>query len=326
MTYTVLVTVPELATQGHQRLIEAGANVLCVGTQSPRDDLARLLRSHPVDGIIARTHPLTAKMIDSCPTLRAISRHGVGHDAVDIEAAAARGIPVSIAAGANAQSVAELTIGLMLAAARMIPAQNEAIRGGGWPKAKSGIQLGGRRLGVVGYGRIAQRVADMARAIGMEIAVFDPALGSAPVGVSVTPDLAGLLSVSDVLSLHCPLTPATRNMIGARELEQLPPGAIIVNTARGGLIDETALAAALRAGHVAGAGLDTLAQEPPEPDNPLLSVPQVVLTPHVAGSTDRSLAQTAVMAVENLLAMLEGRPLDPQLIVNRHLLKNQQSA
>lgn len=324
--HTILVTTPKLAPEGHALLIGAGARVLYVGAQDPAGDLRRMLATEAVDGVISRTLPLPADLIALAPQLKAISRHGVGFDNVDIQAAADRGIPVSIAAGTNAQSVAELAIALMFSVARNVGPLDQAIRQGGWPRAGAGLQLCGRRLGLVGYGRIARLVAGMARMIGMEIRTFDPALPTDPVDAIRVTSLAELLRESDVVSLHCPLIPATRNLIDATALALLPKGAIVINTARGGLIDETALAVALAEGRLAGAGLDTLAQEPPAADNPLLSRPEVVLTPHIGGGTDAALAGTAVSAAENLLAMLDGRPVDPALIVNSHLMTRKETA
>lgn len=323
--HTILVTTPKLAPEGHARLIASGARVLYVGAADPAGDLRRLLGSEPIDGIISRTLPLSAELIALCPGLKAISRHGVGYDSVDIEAAAARGIPVSIAAGTNAQSVAELAIALMFAVARSVGPLDQAIRAGGWPRAGAGLQLSGKRLGLVGYGRIARMVGTMARAIGMEIRTFDPALSEEPGDAIRVTSLAALLAQSDVISLHCPLTEATRNLLDTAALAALPRGAIVINTARGGLIDEAALALALAEGRLAGAGLDTLAQEPPAADNPLLVRPEVLLTPHVGGSTDAALAGTAISAADNLLAMLDGRPVDPALIVNRHLMTRKET-
>lgn len=319
----VLVTVPSLATSGMNRLSDAGAEVLFVGTDNPEADLRRIIQTHPIEGIISRTLPLDGQAIRACPTLRAISRHGVGYDSVDILAASECGIPVAVADGTNAQSVAELAIGLMFSVARKIPWGDAAIRKGDWPRSSEGLQLAGKVLGLVGYGRIAQLTENIARAVGMHVQVFDP-FSKIPAGVE-TESLEELLRTSDVVSLHCPLTPETTNMIGAKQLAAMGPQSIIINTARGGLIDEFALATAIKEGRIGGAGLDTLSQEPPTAENPLLSIPQVVLCPHVGGTTDAALSATAWQAADNLLSMLAGSELGRGAVINRSLLKERQA-
>lgn len=317
MSHTILVTTPKLAKGGVDVLAAAGCRVLYVGQDQPAADLKRLLAEEPVDGIISRTLPLGAELIASAPSLKAISRHGIGYDNVDIDAAARRAIPVSIAAGSNAQSVAELALGLMLALARRVTSADAAIRAGAWPRSGAGMQLAGKTLGLVGYGCIARLLEGMAESIGMTVLAYDPKaqIDDAKKAQSIET----LLASADVISLHCPLADATRNLIDAGAIARMRPSAILINTARGGLIDEAALAAALEAGQLAGAGLDTLAEEPPARSNPLLARSDVLLTPHIGGNTDAALDATARSAAENLLALLDGSPIDPALVVNKHL-------
>ena len=250
MSFTILVTAPKLAAAGVDRLAAAGCRTLYVSKQGGEAELARLLRDEPVDGVISRTLPLSKAAIESCGTLRVISRHGVGYNNVDVAAATARGIPVLIAPATNGQSVAELTIGLLLAVARAIPAHDAAIRQGNWDRSGSGLQLAGRTLGLVGFGGIGRAVARAALGLGMRVVAFDEYLrsGSGVPEVEMAASLDELLGRVDVLSLHCPLTPETRGMIGRSQLARLRQGAIVVNTARGELIDEAALAEALRDG------------------------------------------------------------------------------
>lgn len=321
MSPTILVTAPRLADEGRRVLEDAGCQVLFV-PKGEEDRLRQVLASRPIDAIIARTLKLDRDAIAACPGLRAISRHGVGHDAVDLDAAAERGIPVSVVGETNAQSVAELAIGLMIASARRLPEANERIRLGEWPRQTPGIQLAGRTLGLVGCGTIATHVARIATALGMRVVGYDPGRSALPVPVEKISSLDTLLGMSDVLSLHCPLLPATRHVIDATALATLPAGAFVINTARGGLIDEQALAQAITSGHIAGAGLDTLEMEPPRFDHPLLNLPGVVLTPHVGGNSDAALAATAQAAAENALAMLAGKPPTHGRIVNAHLLES----
>lgn len=316
----VLMTASSLAAPGARLLTEAGHQLRLLTSAAPAAEMARVLACEPVAAIISRTLPVTAAHIASCPTLRIISRHGVGFDNVDLAAATAAGIPVTVADAGNAQSVAELTIGLMLAAARGIPTLDQQIRAGRWDRSGAGLQLAGRRLGLVAYGSIGRAVARIARGIGMTIAVFDPHAVRDDSAVWAD-DLQALLRISDVLSLHVPLTGATRGMIGAHELALLPKGALVVNTARGGLIDEQALAASIRAGHVAAAGIDTFAEEPLPPGHPFLSEARVVMTPHMGGSTDAALAGVALSAARNVVEVLAGRQPDPRLLVNGTVLQ-----
>jgi D-3-phosphoglycerate dehydrogenase len=322
MSYTIFVTAPALAAPGVERLEAAGGRILYLGGSRDAAEVERVLASAAVDAVISRTVDLTARAIDACPTLRVVSKHGVGVSNIDVAACTRRGIPVYVTPGANAQSVAELTIGLMIAAARRIAWMDREIREGRSPRVQDGIELRGRTLGLVGFGQIGQRVARIARALGMRVRAFDPFMrGSSPVeAVEICVSLDDLLAASDVLSLHVPLNRETRSLIGAAELAGLPEGAILVNTARGEIVDETALVDALRSGRLFAAGLDTTVEEPIGPENPLVSLPNVVLTPHVGGSTPAALAAMASAAAENVVNALEGRPVDPASCVNPEVL------
>ena len=315
----ILMTADRLAPKAVQAITKAGPELLLLRSDDPAREMTAILASRPVDALISRTLPVTAAHIASCPSLRIISRHGVGFDIVDLDAATKAGLPVTIADAGNAQSVAELAIGLLFAAARKIPVMDASIRAGEWNRSGAGLQLARRRLGLVAYGAIGQGVARIARAIGMEIHAFDP---HAPRGEGVIwhDDLPSLLRQSDVLSLHVPLLAQTRGMIGASELAVMPQGAIVINTARGGLIDEPALSAAIASGHIAAAGIDTFAQEPLPADHPFRQQPRIVMTPHLGGSTDIGLDNVALSAVQNILDTLEGDGPDPRLVVNPEVL------
>lgn len=311
---TVLVTWDHLAEPGPRILRDAGCEVLYL----TGSDVADVLGSRPVDAVISRTVPLDAGALRSCPTLKVISKHGTGVNNIDVAAATALGIPVTSTPGANAQAVAELTVGLMIAAARRIAWLDGQARQGVWARVQDGCQLAGRTLGLVGFGQVGRRVAAVALALGMDVVTFDPAIGDQgpPAGVGVRAGLGEVLAVADVLSLHVPLTEQTRGLLGRDELAQLPEGAILVNTARGPVVDEPALVGALRSGRLRAAGLDTLAVEPPEPGNPLLELPNVVLTPHVGGSTTASASAVAAEAAANAVAVLRGEPVARHKQVN----------
>jgi D-3-phosphoglycerate dehydrogenase len=316
------MTAKTLAEPGVVLLEQAGCSVsyLKTGTDA---ELAETLRTIPYDAVISRTLALPAKLIDAAPALRVISRHGVGYNNVDLESATRRGVPVLIADGANGQSVAELTVGLALAVARKITTQDVSIRSGQWNRADVGIQVAGKTAGIVAFGAIGRRVADILQAMGMRIIAFDPlASDRSDERIRWADTLDELLETSDLVSLHCPLTPETRNMIGSAELARMKRGAILINTARGGLVDELALARAVTSGHLAGAGLDTFADEPLGASHPFLSVPQIVMTPHVGGNTDAALDGVAISAARNVLDVLIDGKVDRRLLVNPAVLES----
>lgn len=322
MTFRVFVTAPRLAPAGLQWLERHGCTTSFLRDAGDAAEVERQMAATAFDAVISRTVDLSAAAIASCPTLKVISKHGVGVSNIAVDAATQRGIPVYVTPGANAQSVAELTFGLMLAAARRIPLLDAELRAGRWTRAQDGMQLAGRRLGLVGFGQVGQRVARIAQAVGMEVHAYDPVLPAAsPVpGVALHRTLQALLPHSDVLSLHVPLTPATRGLIDAAAFDLLPPGALLVNTARGEVVDEAELVARLRDGRLAGAGLDTMSVEPLPAGHALAGLPTVVLTPHVGGSTPAALGAMAEGAARNVLGFLQGRPPDARSCVNPQVL------
>jgi D-3-phosphoglycerate dehydrogenase / 2-oxoglutarate reductase len=259
-----------------------------VDTKSGRkpDELSRDLAN--ADALIVRSATqVTAQLIAAAPKLRVIARAGTGVDNVDVPAASARGILVMNAAGANSISVAELALGLMLAMARAIPAADASMKQGVWDKKRfMGTELRGKVLGVVGFGRIGREVATRARAFGMETIAYDPFIAARAADAAGVPlvSLDDLLRRADFITLHVPALPETRHLINADSLARMKKGVRIVNTARGELIDDAALAAAIESGHVAGAALDVFDPEPPT-DNRLTSLPQVIASPHIAAST-----------------------------------------
>jgi D-3-phosphoglycerate dehydrogenase len=321
---TVLITVPTLAAAGMEYLRSSGCKLIFISKAGGVTEMIERLKAERVDAVICRTLPFSAEAIAAAPYLKVISRHGVGYDGIDIAAATQRGIPVLIAPAANATSVAELTIGLMLAAARSVPRHDAAIRAGVWDRAQVGLQLSGRTLGLVGLGTIGRIVARMAGGIGMRVIAYDP-YARVSAGESCPVELVGsldaLLKCSNVVSLHCPLTDETRNIIGAAQLARMPKGSILVNAARGALVDDVALTDALRKGHLAAAGLDTVPKEPLPEGHPYRGLTNLVMTPHMGGSTDAALDSTSLVAAEHALAVLKGLPIDPAVCVNQSVLK-----
>jgi D-3-phosphoglycerate dehydrogenase len=234
-----------------------------------------------------------------------ISKHGTGIDTIDKDAAAARGIAVKAAVGANAPAVAEHTWALILACAKDVSTLDKRMHDGHWDKAThKSLELRGRTLGLVGLGAIGARVAAVGRAMDMRVIAHDPFATTAPEGVELLP-LADVIAQADVLSLHCPLTQDNANMLNAASLATMRPGAIVVNTARGGLVDEAALADALKRGALRAAGLDSFQVEPFAAGHPFAALPNVILSPHIGGVTSDAYVGMGTAAARNVLAVLK---------------------
>ncbi len=273
---------------------------------------------------IVRNARITRRIIDAAPRLEVVSRHGVGYDNVDVEALTERGIPLTVTGTANSVSVAEHAMYLMLSLAKQGLAHHQAVRTGQFQVRfeMRAVDLDGKRLLIVGFGRIGSRVAPRALAFGMRVSVSDPYVDRALIeaaGCTTVDNLAQALPDVDVVTLHCPLTQETRGLIGARELALMKPSAFLVNTARGGVVDENALVAALRSGGIAGAGVDVFELEPPPADHPLLALDNVVLSPHHAGISLEASIRAAEAVVQNVLDAFAGR-LSPTLVVNHQVL------
>jgi D-3-phosphoglycerate dehydrogenase len=275
------------------------------------------------DGLVLRTQPLSAATLARASRLRIVSRHGVGYDAVDLPALNARGIALAVVGDVNSVSVAEHAMMMLLACAKRAVAADRAVRDParwGWRNRLETSEISGRHLLILGYGRIGRHLARMARGFGMEVKAFDPYLETQgwPAGdAGPVRSLPEGLAWADAVSVHVPK--AEHPILAADELALLRPGAIIINTARGGVVDETALVEALRAGHVAAAGLDVFDDEPPAPDHPLLAFDQVLLSPHIAGLTINAAERMAIASVRNAIAYLEGR-LEPDFLINKDVL------
>lgn len=255
--------------------------------------------------------PVTADVMDASPSLRLVQKIGVGVDAIDLDFAKSRGIAVCNMPGTNTAAVAELTLALMLACLRrLVPLSGDTRAGVGWPPRPEHLdsagEIGGRCVGLLGYGAVPRKLAPVLQALGAQVIAHDRSARSADVELV---SLDSLLERSDILSLHVPLTPDTRGLLGAGRIARMKQGAIVINTARGALIDEAALAQALRNGHLSAAGLDVLGQEPPAPQHPLLALPNVVCTPHVAWLTDDTWRRSMAVIVENCRRLGAGEPM-----------------
>ena len=305
----VIMTSPRLAAEAVRVIEAAGGRLHYMAPYPSEQDVADLAARVDAVAILSRQAPVGALAMDAAPGLRIVARHGVGVDDVDLAEAARRGIVVTRAPGSNTRAVAEHAMALMLALAKDILPLSARVAEGHWRDAATKVRdIAGLRLGVLGCGAIGQAVAGLASAFGMTVLGHDPVAGVSP-DIERLPNLEALLARSDILSLHLPYLPATRHVVDAAALALLPPGAIVINTARGGLIDEAALVAALDSGHVAGAGLDVFETEPPAPGDPLRRHPRVIVTPHVAGVTDGSLVAMGVMAAECIAAVLRNEPI-----------------
>jgi D-3-phosphoglycerate dehydrogenase len=274
-------------------------------------DLQVALRD--TDGIALSLTPLKAPEIAAAPRLRVAARIGVGYDAVDIPALTARGIPLMVVGTANSVSVAEHAIFMMYALAKKVMFQHAAVCEDRWQDRWKDIpvDLAGRTLLVVGFGRIGTRTAKRCLAMEMPVLVYDPYVPAATIkaaGCEPVSDLAAALPRVDVVTIHCPKTPETVGMFDAARLALMKPTAFIVNTARGGLIDEPALHQALSTGKLAGAGIDVFDKEPTPADNPLIKLPNTIVSAHMAGVTVESMDRMAITTVKNILSVLDGTP------------------
>lgn len=307
----VLVTAAWLAPEAVAILEAAGYAVPCLSAYPSEAELLAGIAAHRPVAMLHRQGIINGTVMDAAlPTLRVIARHGAGVDGIDLPAAEARGLTVTRAAGANSRSVAEHAMALMLAMLKDLPEVQAGMRAGKWEKtSRMTRDIEGVSLGIVGHGAIGSKVARMAAAFGMQVAAYDPLLppGPLPGPAERVATLDALLARSEVLSIHCPLEGLTRGLIGARELALLPQGAIIVHTARGGIIDEAALLAALESKQVAWAGIDVFAKEPLEEASPLRHHPRVLPTPHLAANTPRGAVAMSTGAAESIVAVLSGR-------------------
>lgn len=272
-----------------------------------RDELT--WRASEADALLSMlTDTIDAELLDNCPKLRAIANYAVGYDNIDLDACSARGIPVGNTPDVLTDATADLTFALLLAAARGLPSAIASVTAGDWrtwePDRYLGYDVHGATLGIIGMGRIGRAVAK--RASGFDMTVIH----TGPDGIP----LLQLLARSDFVSVHTPLTPDTRHLIDATVLAQMRPTAILINTARGPIVDPRALRQALIDGTIAGAALDVTDPEPLPPDDPLLTAPNLIVVPHIGSATHHAREQMATLAVENLLAALDGKPMPHRVV------------
>ncbi len=297
-------------------LLRASANVLLAETPLSGPAIAR---KHEIHAIITRGKgEVNTELIDLCPQLRVIARCGVGLDNVAVEYATAKGVRVVNAPGSNADTVAEHTLNLMLSLQRQTWAAVTAVKDGNWAFRNdfAGDEIRGKTLGILGFGNICRRVAILAKAFGMKVLHLAHPQVQAKDDGAMARNLNALLAESDILSVHLPLNVTTRQLMNTSTLQKTKPGVLIINTARGEIIDESALLAALKTGQVGGYAADVLTVEPPSPDSELVTLPNVLITPHAASLTARTYEVMCTITVQNTLGLLVGKDVDPRYVFN----------
>lgn len=319
MNGKVLVTADGIGQSGMDYFAERGVVVFDSNNPSPEEELIESASREQVDAIIVRRATITPAVMDASANLKAIVKVGAGLDSIDIPAATERGIVVCNGAGINAQATAELAFSLVLAVVRGIVPLAGEMQNGIWSQNQYRVSgLAGQTFGIVGLGHIGRIVASMARPFGAKLCAFSPNAPGEAFGDDIErmATLEALLKASDVVSVHAPGRPEYRHLFDEKTFALMKPTAVFINNGRGSVVDEHALAAALKNGVIAGAGLDVFDPEPPEPDNPLLTAPNLVMTPHVSSRTHHVITATARQAAVTTCRILAGEQPDEQFLVN----------
>ncbi|WP_417722590.1 NAD(P)-dependent oxidoreductase [Salipiger sp.] len=311
----IAITRRRIAEPAADFLLAEGYTLGYIDPLSTPAQIARAVAEIGPQAIMVSQGRITAEVIAATPALRVLVKHGSGVDNIDLAAAEARCIPVFRTVAANARPVAEHALAMVTALCKQLPGLDGKVKRGDWPKAEFlGRDYADTLLGLIGFGAIARELAALAEALSMPVAVHDPF--AAPVrGVRFVADLDDLMAEADIVSVHCPLTVGTRHLIDARRLALMQPHAGLVNTARGGVVDEAALLEALRQGRIAGAAIDSFSTEPPGRAHPLLSAPNLIVSPHVAGVTRRAEERMAMGAARHIVDHLAGRTIDSSSLV-----------
>lgn len=329
MTRSALILGPDLATAARSIALKRQVELVASKPYPTPAELIDAANAVQAAAIIVRMGRVTAEVMDAIPSLRVIAKHGVGVDGIDVDAATARNIPVVVAGGANAQSVAEQALGLLFGVARSTAWLDRRMRDGHWDKSGyAGYELAGKSIGLVGLGAIGRAFLHLLTPFGMTVRLYDPFVAAAdvPAGATQVGSVEALLATSDIVSLHCPLTPETRGMIGADALARMKPTAILLNTARGELVDQAALIDALRNRTIFGAGLDTFSPEPPPADSPLWTLDTLVVSPHVGANTHEARSRVGISNVEQIADYLDTGHLDARNCLNALGLQTRSAA
>jgi len=317
----VLITRSRIDATAIELLDSNGFECIFSPPYAPPAEVAARLKESGAQALMVSQGRMTAEVIGASSELSIIVKHGSGVNNINLQAAETLNIPVYRSLGANARAVAEQAITLALALWKSIPLLDSATRKGNWLKGEFlGNDICGATIGLIGFGAIGREVANMASALGMKVQVFDPIMTTPPAGVTVQNDIEGLLKTSDIVSLHCPLTPNTRNLIDKTRLQLMQNHAVLVNTARGGIVDEQALSVALHESIIAGAALDSFAIEPPDPNSLLWQSPNLITTPHTAGLTPGAEQAMAVAAAQHIIDHFAGCQIDKRFLATHAAL------
>lgn len=323
----ICLIVQPIHPKGMEALAEAGIEAT-VASGPAMSAVAREIGE--ADAVITRNAGLDRAAMEAGRILKVVGNHGIGVDPVDVDYATEIGLPIIFTPYGNVQSVAELVFGHMFAIAKRVREADAAVRSGNFDYryTRDFREISGKSLLIVGFGRIGRRTAEIGRAaFGMEIAVFSPSVRESEIaaaGFSRVTDLDGALAQADYVSLHQMLTPRTRGAFGRERLSAMKPGAVLINTARGGLVDTDALVESVDSGHLRGAAMDVFAPEPPPADHPWLRTPGIVLSPHIGGATEEALERTALQTVRQVIDVLEGRR--PEHLVNPDVWERRRAA
>lgn len=313
--------------QEAQKLLEPNAEFILSPAGSSSAEVSNLIRNQQTDALIVRAGTINREVMTASPHLRVIVKHGVGYNNIEINIATELGLPILYTPLANFESVAEHTLALILSITKKINLLDKEMKSNkSWPKSKYVLEeLQHKCIGLIGIGRIGFRVIQLLSPLEMQILVYDPFMSESalPSGVKKVDTVKQLVQKADIVSIHCPLTKETNRLLGEEELNSMKPNAYLINTARGGIVDETVLIKILEKGLIAGAALDTFAQEPLPKNSPLLKLDNVIVTPHVAGTTKESFIRMGVTAVKLAFQILEGKeeeiPVDN--FINREMLE-----
>ena len=290
-------------------LLKGKADVYVADNADPDNYLDEM---KDADALIVRIAKCTGHTIENSPALKVIGRTGVGYDSVDVKTATAHGIPVVITPGANNRSVAEHAVAMMFALSKNLVEAETEMKKGNWEirGAKKAFELEGKTVGILGLGAIGRETAKICQGCGMHVAGYDPFMTKEQIealGADYYADYEALLKVSDIVTIHVPLTDQTRDMIGKKQLSEMKPTALLINCSRGGIVNEVDLVEALKNGEIAGAGTDVYVNEPPKTDDPLLNCPNLIVSPHSAAQTREAVIKMATMCVKGCLAVIEGK-------------------
>ena len=313
--------------QEAQKLLEPNAEFILSLAGSSSAEVSNLIQNQQTDALIVRAGKINRAIMTASPHLRVIVKHGVGYNNIDIDAATELEIPVLYTPLANFESVAEHTLALILSITKKINLLDSEMKTNkSWPKSKYCLEeLKYKCIGLIGMGRIGLRVIQLLSPLEMQVLVYDPFMSESalPSGVKKVDTVKQLVQKADIVSIHCPLTKETNHLLGEEELNSMKPNAYLINTARGGIVDETVLIKALEKSLIAGAALDTFAQEPLPKDSPLLKLDNVIVTPHVAGTSKESFIRMGVTAVKLAFQILEGKEEDIPVdnFINREMLE-----